>query len=94
MAVLDPTFDQPTLVVHGMGVVRAASTGDALLDAIHALHTQSLQGLQPVVPAPPEIDWSVLLEPSDASDYPAVITLKAVGLPDYGDPACNLVLIG
>ena len=76
-------------VIHGV-----LPTGDSLLDAIRALHAQSLLGLQTAVSAPPKIDWSKLLEPSDASDCPAMITLKAVGLPDNGDHACNLLLIG
>lgn len=93
MAVVDPASEQPALVIRGSGMT-VASTGDALVDAVHALHVQSLQGLHPVVGTPPDIDWSMLFEPSDASDCPSVITLKAVGLPDYCDHACNLVLIG
>ena len=66
----------------------------AVVDVIHALDAPSLQGLQTAVSVSPEIDWSMLLEPSDASEFPSVITLKAVGLPDTGDHACNLLLIG
>ena len=93
MAAIDPAAEQPALVIRGSGVT-VASTGDALVYAVHALHTQSLQGLHQADLSPPESDWSMLFEPSDASDCPSVITLKAVGLPDYGDHACNLVLIG
>ena len=89
MAVVDPAAEQPMFVIQG---VRPA--GDSLLDAIRAFHTQSLLGLQSAAPTPPDIDWSMLFEPSDASDCPSVITLKAVGLPEYGDHACNLLLIG
>jgi hypothetical protein len=93
MAVIDQTPEQPAFVIHGSGIT-VASTGDALVDAIHALHVQNQQGLHPVVVTPDVIDWFMLLEPSDASDCPSVITLKAVGLPDDGDHACNLLLIG
>jgi hypothetical protein len=93
MAVIDPAYDQPAFVIHGSGIT-LASTGDALMDAIHALHAQNMQGLHPVDGTPDVIDWSVLFEPSDGSDCPSVITLKAVGLPDHGDHACNLLLIG
>ena len=93
MAVVDPASEQPALVIRGSGMT-VASTGDTLVDAVHALHTQSQQGLHQADLSPADIDWSTLFEHSDASDCPSVITLKAVGLPDYGDPACNLVLIG
>lgn len=58
------------------------------------LHTENPYGLHAAVSTPPDIDWSMLLEPSDSSDVPAEIILKAVGLPDTGDHACNLLLIG
>lgn len=66
----------------------------AVVDVIHALDAQSLQGLQTAVCAQSEVDWSMLLEPSDSSEFPAQVILKAVGLPDTGDHACNLLLIG
>ena len=65
-----------------------------VVDVIYSLDAQSLQGLQTAVNSQTEINWSMLLEPSDASEFPSVITLKAVGLPDTGDHACNLLLIG
>lgn len=89
MAVMDTAIERPAFVIQG---VRPAK--DSLLDAIHALHVQHLQGLPFTASTTPDIDWSALLEPSDDSDSPATITVKAVGLPDYGDTACNLVLIG
>ncbi len=89
MALIDPAAERPVFVIQG---VRPAE--DSLLEAIRALHDQSLLGLPSATSNPPEIDWSMLFEPSDASDCPAVITLKAVGLPDNGDHACNLLLIG
>jgi hypothetical protein len=67
---------------------------DSLLDAIRALHAECMLDLTSATTTPTDIDWSKLLEPSDDSDCPTTITLKAVGLPDFGDPACNLVLIG
>jgi hypothetical protein len=93
MTVVDPAPERPTFVIHGSGVT-VTSTGDVLVNAIHALHVQSQQGLHQSVSTQPEVDWAMLLEPSDASDCPSVITLKAVGLPDFCDHACNLLLIG
>ena len=91
MAVVDSAAatERPAFIIQG---VRPAE--DSLLAAIHALHIQHLQGLPFTASTTPDIDWSALLEPSDDSDSPATITVKAVGLPDYGDTACNLVLIG
>lgn len=89
MAVINPDLERPAFVIHG-----GQPTGDSLLDAIHALHVQHLQGLPFTASTSADIDWSMLLEPSDDSDCPTTITLKAVGLPDFGDHACNLVLIG
>ena len=66
----------------------------AVVDAIHALHASLLMDLPCATPFTPDIDWSALLEPSDDSDCPAYVLIKAVGLPDTGDHACNLVLIG
>ena len=89
MAVADPAAEHRMFVIQG---VRPAE--DSLLDAIRASHAQNLPGLQLAASTPPQSDWSMLFEPSDASDCPSVITLKAVGLQDNGDHGCNLVLIG
>ena len=67
---------------------------DSLLNAVRALHARCLPDLTSAAGPENDVDWSALLEPSDESDCPATIVLKAVGLPEFGDPACNVVLIG
>lgn len=86
---MDPATERPAFIIQGV-----LPAEDSLRDAIHALHVQHLQGLPFTASTPPDIDWSALVEPSDDSDCPSVVTLKAVGLPDFGNQACNLVLIG
>jgi hypothetical protein len=89
----DSALTLPAMVIRGAELTEA-SVDDALVGAIHALHIQRLNNVSFATPVSPEVDWNHLLESSDPSDYTAEITLKAIGLPDNGDHACNLVLIG
>ena len=86
---MDSDLERPEFVIQGV-----LPAEDSLLDAILAWHAECMLDWTSATTTPTDIDWSALLEPSDDSDCPTTITLKAMGLPDFGDQACNVVLIG